>query len=119
MFAGACVVFCLVMLIRVPSLPLRGAVRVAGRHSYGIYLFHGLIFKVFEEVGVLQRPETPWHGILIFVVAAPIGLFALALFEMTVNEFVFGKRSIRNAFVMGRATAMELVLRTRRSGSAD
>lgn len=78
-------------------LPFKNLMNFIGIHSYSIYLFHGISFKILSEVGIIHKQNTHLSGAIIWLLSMPLFLIALAALETVVDEFVFGKRKLKNA----------------------
>lgn len=79
-------------------LPMPNIMNFIGRHSYSIFLFHGLSFKTLLMLGLIHHKNTGLFGFLVWLATLPLFILIFAVFETTVNEFVFGKRNIKNVF---------------------
>jgi len=90
--------FCFSILSSQIIFPFQKVMNFIGTHTLSIYLFHGIGFKVLSYMGVIHHLDTSFIGIVIWILSLPLLILILAAIETTVNEFVFGKKNIKNAF---------------------
>ena len=90
-------VLCLSLLTSKFDLPIPKVMNFIGIHTFSIYLFHDLSFKVLSKVGIIHHNNTELTGVLIWVMILPLFILVFAALETTVNEFVFGQKNFRNA----------------------
>lgn len=97
LFALSSLFVCYAFLSSKVYLPLEHFLQVTGKYSYSIYLFHTTAFAVIARIGLFDKnPEALLTNIMALVVLSPIILSACSILEIIVNEFIFGKRDIKN-----------------------
>jgi hypothetical protein len=69
-----------------------------GIHTFSIFLFNDYSFKVLSKFGIIHPDNTQLSGVLVWLLTLPLFILVFAALETTVNEFVFGQKSIKNAF---------------------
>jgi len=89
---------CLSVLSSKIILPFQKIMNFIGIHTFSIFLFHGWSFKVLSKFGIIHPNNTQLSGALVWLMTLPLFFLVFAALETTVNEFVFGEKSIKKAF---------------------
>lgn len=91
-------IFCLSLLSSTIVLPLKNVMNFIGIHSFSIYLFNGLSARVLSMLGIIHRDNTQCVGILVWIITLPFFFMLFAALETLLNEFLFGKKTIKESF---------------------
>ena len=97
-FSSTVLICCASLLSSKITLPLKRAMIFMGIHSYSIYLFHIVHFKILSTLGIVEYHNTTLSGVAIWLLSLPLFIILIAAFETVVNEFVFGDRKFKNAY---------------------
>jgi peptidoglycan/LPS O-acetylase OafA/YrhL len=89
---------CLSVLSSKIILPFHKVMNFIGVHTYSIFLFHDLSFNVLSKFGIIHPNGTQLIGALVWLMTLPLFFLIFAALETTVNEFVYGQKSIKKAF---------------------
>jgi peptidoglycan/LPS O-acetylase OafA/YrhL len=89
---------CLSLLSNKIILPFQKVMNFIGIHTFSIFLFHDYSFKVLSKLGIIHPDNTQLGGVLVWLMTLPLFILVFAALETTVDEFVFGQKSIKKAF---------------------
>jgi peptidoglycan/LPS O-acetylase OafA/YrhL len=91
-------ILCLSLLSSKIHLPFQKVMNFIGIHTLSIFLFHDYSFRVLSKFGIIHPNNTQLSGVLVWLLTLPLFFLIFAAIETTVNEFVFGQKSIKKAF---------------------
>jgi peptidoglycan/LPS O-acetylase OafA/YrhL len=77
-------------------LPFGRILQSIGKYTYSIYLFHGVGFTMLVKIGLLEKQDASFIGIIIALLLSPVFICIYSILEIIVNEFILGKRDIKN-----------------------
>ena len=97
LFSFSAVLLCHTFISINFTLPFKKTFNFIGIHTYSIYLFHSYSFIVLYKMGIIFKNNTQLSGVAIWILTLPLFILIFAAMETTINEFAFGKRSIKNA----------------------